>query len=291
METSADVKATQRALLVGRIAFVWAVVIVARLVYLQVVKHEDYLLAAKSQQKHTVQIPALRGELLARDGTPLAISIRTESAVVNPRRVKDPEFFGRMVGPVVGMDGAELALRIREKKEGKVRGGGFLMSKRHLTAEERDRLGYLRRTFPLEIVGDARREYPNGIVGAHVVGSIDAEGNGNAGLEQKLNSELKGKAGQMVVLTGSRQDNYLTWVTEESVQGVNLTLSLDRVIQHDAEKYLEEAVKETSAAGGTVLVMEPQTGAVLALANYPFFDPRHEVPTVQIGRASCRERV
>lgn len=279
METSAEVKATKRALLVGRIAFAWAVVIVARLLYLQVVKHEDFVQAAKSQQKHTVEIPALRGELLARDGTPLAISIRTESAVVNPMRVKDAEFFATMVGPVVGLDRRELAAALKERKEKKARGRGFLMIKRHLNAEERERLGYLRRTFPIEIMEDARREYPNGMVGAHVVGSISAEGNGNAGLEQKLNSELKGKPGKMVVLTGSRQDNYLTWVTEESVQGVNLTLSLDRVIQHDAEKYLAEAVQETSAAGGTALAMDPQTGEVLALANYPFFDPRHETPT------------
>lgn len=288
MDPSAETNATRRALLIGRIAFAWALIIVWRLVYLQVVKHEDFVLAAKSQQKHTVEIPALRGELLARDGTPLAISIRTESAAVNPMRVKDEEFFATMVAPVVGVDRKELAEKLRERKSKKARGRGYLMIKRHLSAEERERLSSLRRTFPIEIVEDARREYPNGLVGAHVVGSIDAEGNGNAGLEQKLNTELRGKPGKMVVLTGSRQDNYLTWVMEESVQGVNLTLSVDRVIQHDAEKYLAEAVQEANAAGGTVLAMDPQTGEVLALANYPFFDPRHEQPTAEEAEARHR---
>lgn len=288
MESSGDQKAAKRALLIARIALVWALVIVGRLVYLQVVKHEEFVKAAKSQQQHVVEVPALRGEMLARDGTPLVISIRTESAVVNPMRVENVDFFAAMVGPVVGRPAWELAEKMKELRERgakKGRGRGYLMIKRHLEGKERERLALLRRTFPIEIVEDARRERPNALLGAHVVGSTDAEGNGNAGLEQKLNAELKGRPGKMVVLTGSRQDHYLTWVTEESVQGVNLTLTLDRVIQHDAEKYLAEAVKETGASGGTVLVMSPNTGEVLALANYPFFDPRRETPTPEEASA------
>jgi cell division protein FtsI (penicillin-binding protein 3) len=288
MERTADEKATRRALLVGRIVFVWAVLIAGRLGYLQIVKHEEYVKLAKLQHKHMVQIPALRGELLGRDGKPLGISIRTESAAVNPMRIVDPEFFASVVAPVLGLDKKELAqelLRLKKRGPKKVRGRGFAMLKRHLTAEERDRLTALKRTFPIELVEDARREYPNGTVGAHVVGSIDAEGNGNAGVEQKLNGELKGKPGKMLVLVGSRQDSYVTWVSEESVQGLNVTLSVDPVIQYDAERYLAEAVEETRAEGGTVVAMDPQTGAVLALANYPLFDPRRETPTAAEAKA------
>ncbi len=288
MENPIDQKAARRAILVGRIAFVWALMIVARLIYLQVVKHEDYVKAAASQQLHTLEIPAVRGELLARDQSPLAISIRTESVAVNPMRVKDPDFFASVMAPALGLKPEDVAREIRQRQDRgkKGSGRGFLMIKRHITAEERDRLNFLRRTFQFEILDDARREYPNGLTAAHVVGSIDAEGNGNAGLEQKINEDLRGKPGKMMVLQGSRQDNYVSWVTQDSLQGVNLTLSIDRVIQHDAEKFLEEGVKASGAEKGTVVVMDPQTGEILAMTNYPTFDPRHETPTP--GEAAAR---
>jgi len=288
MENPIDQKAARRAMLVGRIVFIWALAIAGRLVFLQVVKHEDYTKAAASQHLHTLEIPAVRGELLARDQAPLAISIRTESVAVNPMRVKDPDFFANVMAPALNLNATKLAQDIRERQSRgprRVSGRGFLMIKRHLSAEERDRLNYLRRTFPFEILRDARREYPNGTTSAHIVGSIDAEGNGNAGLEQKLNEELKGKEGRMVVLQGSRQDSYVSWVSQDSVQGVNLTLSVDRVIQNDAEQYLAQGVKEAYAESGTVVAMDPQTGEILALANYPFFDPRHETPTKEEAEA------
>ncbi len=288
MAQTAEAKATTRAVLIGRIALVWAVIILLRLVQLQVWKHEDYKLAAQSQHKHLEEVPALRGEILSRDGSPLAISIRTESAAVNPMRIVNPEFFARVVAPVLGLNAAELTDKLnkaRPQNGRRARGRGFLMLKRHLTDEERSRLLPLRRTWPIELLEDARREYPNGVLAAHVIGSLNAEGNGNSGVEQKLNAELRGRPGKMLVLSGSREnDDYLTWVQEESVQGTNLTLTIDRVIQHDAEKYLAEAVKAAGATGGSVVVMDPANGAVLALANNPSFDPRVETPTEQEAR-------
>ncbi|NWF85905.1 MAG: transpeptidase family protein [Bryobacteraceae bacterium] len=282
MVPPSDEKALRRALWVGRIALIWALVIAGRLVWLQVVRHEDYLAAARSQQRHRVPIPSLRGEILDREGYPLAISIRTRSAVVNPQRVVDPIFFSRLIAPVLGLEPKDLASRLFEYKNRGARraaGRSYFVLKRHLTSEEKDRLAQLRRTFPIEIVEDARREYPGGLIGAHVVGSIDAEGNGNAGLEQRLNAELKGKAGQMIVLTGSRADHYISWVKEEARQGANLTLGIHRVIQYEAEAALKDGIREAHAAGGTVVALDPRNGEVLALANYPSFDPRREKPT------------
>lgn len=281
MENPVGDRASKRVILVGRIVLVWAVAIAGRLGYLQIYKHDDYVRLARAQHQHKIKIPADRGEILDRRGIPLAISIRTESIVVNPQRVADPQFFAAIVAPILDLDGKELADRITEYQDRgkKGRSRGFLMIKRHLSEEERYRLQPLRRTLPIEILPDHQRLYPNGMTGAHVIGSLDAEGNGNAGLEQKLNSEMEGKPGKMMVLTGSRQDSYVSWVSEESVQGTNLTLSIDRVIQHAAEEYLAEGVKEGMAASGTVIAMDPQTGEVLALANYPTFDPQHEQPT------------
>lgn len=280
MQPPIDEKALGRALWVGRIALLWALAIVGRLVWLQVIRHDDYLAAARSQQRHRVEIPSLRGEVLDREGVPLAISIRTKSAVINPQRLVDPIFFSRLIAPVLSLEPKDLASRLFEYKNRgakKGAGRGFFLLKRHLTDEERDRLAPLRRIFPIEVIDDARREYPGGEIAAHVVGSIDSEGNGNAGLEQKLNAELRGKPGQMIVLTGSRtDDHYVSWVKEEARQGANVTLSVHRVIQYEAEAALRDGIREAHAQGGTAVVLDPKTGEVLALANLPGFDPRKE---------------
>lgn len=268
---------------------IWALAIVGRLIWLQVIRHDDYLAAAKAQQRHRIEIPSLRGEVLDREGYPLAISIRTRSAVINPQRIVDPIFFSRMIAPVLSLEPRTLASRLFEYKNRGLRrkaGRGFFVLKRHLTEIEQHRLTPLRRTFPIEMLEDSRREYPGGSLGAHVVGSIDAEGNGNAGLEQKLNVELRGKPGQMIVLSGSRtDDHFVSWVKEEARQGLNVQLSVHRVIQHDAEAALRDGIREAGAQGGSVVVLEPRTGEILALANSPGFDPRKEGLTPDEAKA------
>ncbi len=280
MEPPTDEKALRRVIWVGRIAMIWALAIVGRLIWLQVIRHEDYLAAARAQQRHRVEIPSLRGEVLDREGYPLAISIRTRSAVINPQRIVDPIFFSRMIAPVLSLEPQALASKLFEYKNRGPRrkaGRGYFVLKRHLTEIEQDRLAPLRRTFPIEILEDSRREYPGGPLGSHVVGGIDAEGNGNAGLEQKLNVELRGKPGQMIVLSGSRtDDHFVSWVKEEARQGLNVHLSVHRVIQYEAEAALRDGVREAGAQGGSVVVLEPRTGEILALANSPGFDPRKE---------------
>ncbi len=275
----------RRAAIAGGVLMGLALAVVVKLVEFQVLKHEYYAERGRRQHLRDVRLPALRGELLARDAYPLAISIRTESAVVNPQQIRDPEFFARVVAPALGKKPEELAGPIAAKKRAGGPGASFYVVARHLTPEQRERLKPLQRTFPIHILPDVRREYPNGVTGAHVVGAIDAEGNGNAGVEQKLNEELKGRDGLMQVLAGSRQDRFLTWTRRDSLPGVNVTLSIDRVIQHDAERFLREGIEQAGAESGTVVVMDPRNGEVLALANYPTFDPRRERPTLEEAAA------
>lgn len=256
-----------------------AVVVLIRLVGLQVLGHERFAARARNQHERTVPVPALRGEVLARDSYPLAISIRTESAVVNPEEIRDVEFFARVVGPVVGRSADEIAAELHRRKTQKGRSWRHFVLERHLSEEKRNRLKALVRTFPVHFVPDVRREYPNGLTGAHVVGAIDAEGNGNAGIEQKLNQELKGEPGELRVHRGARLDSYASAVIRPAVPGVNVTLSIDRVIQYDAERFLAEGIRDSGAESGTVVVMDPRNGEILALANLPTFDPRRETPT------------
>ena len=268
----------RRLRIVAGVVLVWAIAISARLYEFQVVKHKELKASAEAQQQHIYQIPVLRGEISDRTGQLFAVSIPTESVVINPIRVKNPEFFAGQVATTLGLNAQEVRTRIEELQARKGKGRGFLLLKRHISAQEVVDLKHLPFN-AIEIVRDARREYPNNRVGAHVVGSIDAEGNGNSGIEQKLNADLKGRPGKMRVLTDSLQDPYVTWISDPGEQGANVTLTIQNVIQHVAERALEEGIHEASAERGSAVVMDPSNGEILALANFPNFDPSVDKPS------------
>ena len=270
----------RRLRIVAGVVLIWAIAISVRFYQFQVIKHQELKAAAEAQQQHTYQIPVLRGEISDRTGQLFAVSIPTESVVVNPMKVKSPEFFAGQMATTLGLNAQEIRTRIEELQARKGKGRGFLLLKRHISAQEVVDLKRLPFN-GIEIVRDARREYPNNRVGAHVVGSIDAEGNGNSGIEQKLNSDLQGRPGKMRVLTDSLQDPYVTWISDPGEQGANVTLTIQNVIQHVAERALEEGIKEANAEHGSAVVMDPTNGEILALANFPNFDPSVEKPTAE----------
>jgi cell division protein FtsI (penicillin-binding protein 3) len=265
------------------VAVLWALFILWRLGWLQLIEHEELKRLASAQQHATIEIPAGRGEILDRTGHPLALSVRTEDVAINPLRVADPAFFAANVAPVLGLDRQELEDGIAAIQQAVAEGGkkipgrGFRVLKRHIGSGEKEGL----RSLPFrnfEFLRNTRREYPNGPLAAHVVGSVDAEGNGNAGIEQKLDEELRGRPGRMNVLTDAHRGPFASWVSDPGRQGANLTLAIHLVIQHDAEVALAEGVRAAGAKGGSVVVMDPRNGEVLALANLPAFDPRDRRP-------------
>jgi cell division protein FtsI (penicillin-binding protein 3) len=265
---------------VAGLVLLWAIAIGAKLCLLQIVEHKELKQAVEAQQQRVLEIPVLRGEISDRTGQLFAVSIPTESAAINPQQVVSPEFFSGNVAATLGLNAAEVRGRIEELRSRKGPGRGFLLLKRHITAEEETGLKNL--PFKaVEFLRDARREYPNSRIGAHVVGSIDAEGNGNSGIEQKLNAELRGRPGRMRVLVDSLQDPYVTYVSDPGEQGANVTLTIHNVIQHVAERALEEGIEAAHAEKGSAVVMDPANGEILALANFPNFDPADEKPTQQ----------
>lgn len=293
MEQPVDARAARRVIFLGRLGIFWAALVLVKLIQLQVIDHEEFKKKAESQHHHSFPIPADRGEILDRTGHPLGISIRTKSAVINPQRVSNPEFFAGLVAPIVGWNPTDLEARIAELQgRGRGQGGsrGYLLLKRHINEDEEQRLRRLPFNF-VEIHRDSRREYPNGETAAHVVGSVDINNNGNSGLEQKLNEELKGETGRMRALTDSLLSPYYSWVEKESEQGTNLTLTLHNVIQHDVEKLLADGVAESGAKTGTAVVMDPRNGEILALANYPNFNPQEEIQgTAEQRRLALEKR-
>ena len=274
-----DERMSQRRLRsVALITLLWALAIAGRLVQLQVVQHAELQRLAESQQHHIYQIPVVRGEIADRAGHLFAVSIPTESVVIDPRVVKDPAFFAGSVARTLGLDVDEVRHKIEELKNRKGAARGFLLLKRHITPDEAEGL----KTLPfkaIEIVRDARREYPNGRVASHVVGSVDASGKGNCGVEQRLNADLSGRPGKIRVLTDSLRDPYVTEVSDPGEQAVNVKLTIHSVIQHAAETALREGVDASGARKGSAVVLDPATGEILALANFPDFDPGNPSPT------------
>lgn len=256
------------------VLLLWAGAVLARLVWLQVVEHDDLLAIARSQQQKEVAIPALRGALLDRSGQPLAKTLEADSVAVDPQQIPDLPQAAWVLAHALDLDQQRL-LSLMESF--KAKGRRFLWVARKLTPAESARVRALNLDY-VEFRQEMRRYYPAGRLAAHVLGSVgyvddtDVE-HGNAGLELSLEEDLAGKSGLARMYTDSRQNPYDSVVTREPVPGADLTLTIDSNVQYEAERQLAAAVKASGAKTGSVVALDPQTGDILALANYPAYDP------------------
>ncbi len=269
MNLRAEEQAISRLRWLARLFFFWALVILARLIFLQVVSHEEYARIATIQQQKLVEIQAPRGTIYDRNGHPLAMSIPVDSVCLNPMRLPDRSVAAEVLAGALGLDREQLRFEIEQAY---AKGRGFLWVKRKILPEESERL----RGYGLEWIEfrkESRRVYPKGPVGAHVIGSVNHEELGNSGIELSLDEELEGHAGAMRVVTDVRQRGFDSTVAAEAEPGRNITLTIDERIQYIAERELKKAAEANHCWTGSVVVMNPKNGEVLALANYPGFDP------------------
>ncbi len=257
------------------ILLLWVSAIFARLVMLQVFHHDELLRLAQQQQQKSEEIPALRGTIFDRAGQPLAKTLPAESICVNPLKIPDPGVAADILSRVLDVDRAGLYKRIVMAK---ARNAGFLWVKRKVSAEEAARV----RSLPfewLEFRSEMRRFYPHGQLAAHVIGSTgivdpdDTLEHGNGGIEMSFDDELGGRPGLARVYKDVRQTAYDSVVSRQPEPGTDLTLTIDSNLQYDAERALEAAALKTGAKTGSIVVLNPYTGDVLAMANYPTYDP------------------
>jgi len=270
-----ETQSTKRLLWLLRALIAWVVVIFLRLIWLQVLQHDELLRQAQSQQQRVVPIQAQRGSILDRSGQPLAKSLPAESVLVNPKRVKDAVVTANLLAPILGLDRRQLAEKIRA---GMRRESGFLWVKRKITASEADRV----RTYRLaevEFKEETRRFYPHGQLAAHVLGSVGIANpnetieRGTAGVEMSLDDDLAGVPGQMRVFNDVKQNPYDSVVGRKPEPGSDITLTIDQNLQYEAEKEIARAALASGAKTGSIVVMNPYNGEILAMANYPTFDP------------------
>lgn len=248
----------------------WMIVILGRLAQLQVVQHGKYRQAARAQQEKREPIPAERGEILDCNGNKLAMNAPTKAAVVNPLLIRDRGFAAKLISDILNLDSKKLEEELEAAARPPQR--GFLMVAQRVSAEEVEALKGLHLD-GLEIREGAFRQYPEHQLASHVIGNVNREGHGQSGIELKFDHELSGQAGVLRVIRDAKGEVYEQEVERPPQQGKNLKLTIDARLEAVAEQALEEAVTANHGSHGTLIAMDPYSGEIKALANYPTFDP------------------
>jgi len=254
------------------LSVVWIVafgLLLARMVDLQVVRAGALTRLAVRQQLESLRLPGRRGQIVDRAGRPLAINVEVDSVYAVPKAIEDPDAFARAVGPVLGLSPDEVRARLR-------RGGTyFAWLARRQPAEVADRLRALNLGDTVGVLPEARRAYPAGPLAASVLGFTGTDDAGLAGLELAYDAALRGAGGVEVANRDAigRELMQTQRIVTAPHTGATLVLTIDEVIQHIAERELALAVGRTQAHAGLAIVMDPETGALFALAASPSFDP------------------
>ena len=264
-----DILATKRVHLLARLAFLWAALIAGRLIQLQVIQHGEYKILAQHQQQHVVEVRAPRGMILDRHGERLAMSLPVESVCVDPLRVPDLAVTSDILSKILNLDSAGLLASLKSSVDNR---RGFLWIKRKVTPEEAARLRELKLDW-IEFRTESQRFYPNRSLAAHVLGGVDFEENGNAGIEQSFNDQLQGHPGELVLTEDVQKRGFKSNMETEPQPGQDIHLTIDASIQFIAEKELKDMVEKQHAKSGSVVAMDPRNGDIVAYANYPTYDP------------------
>jgi cell division protein FtsI (penicillin-binding protein 3) len=251
------------------IVLVWGGAIFVKLVALQVVHHQEYVKKARARQEEVVKLRAQRGPILDRTGRPLAMSVPTESVSVDPLKVPSLQVDSGLLARELHLDPAEVFHRIDTAHD---RRRGFLWVKRGITSQEADDVRDLKYDW-IHVDDGSERHYPNNKLASHLLGGVDFEERGNGGIEKALDAELHGTPGSADILTDVHHRGIFELVSKQARAGVSITLTIDEQLQFVAEREIAAAVKDHGAVSGSVVVMNPYNGEILALASYPTFDP------------------
>ncbi len=264
MRASAPRTPSRRLYIFAALLFLWIFAICFRLVRLQVVKFGFFEDLAERQRTRTLPVEPRRGNIYDRNGHPLAMSIDVDSVFAVPSEVHDKETTAAMLGKVLGLDAQDILVRLKMARP-------FVFIARRIDAETSTRI----RQLNLRGIGfrkEPKRFYPKRDLAAQVVGYVGMDGNGLGGLEQEFDDDLEGIPGRELVSVDAR-GKWFSRVEKPPDPGQNLVLTIDQTIQYIAERELQQGIEDTKAIAGTVVVENPRTGEILALANWPTFNP------------------
>ncbi len=260
----------RRLLVIGVLVGVWTVGIQARLVFLQVIQHPAYLERAVDQQTRVYEPAAERGDLLDRNGEVLAYSVDAGTVSANPRAIKDPSAVVKAVCAVFADCTQKERLQLIDALSRKDR--AFAYIRRGIAPSQAEQISALK--LPgINVQPESRRYYPKRELASHVLGFVGRDNNGLGGVEQAYDSIVRGQNGRVLMLTDAKHNAVEGRVEVEPTAGASLELTIDQVLQHIAERELRAAVEKHRAEAGTLIALDPNTGEILALANYPDFNP------------------
>jgi cell division protein FtsI (penicillin-binding protein 3) len=254
------------------IVLLWGAAIFFKLVSLQVFHHREYSNQARARQEVVIEIPAPRGTIFDRAGQPLAMSVSSQSVYLNPLKVPDLGVAAELLALVLHMDRAALYGRMQAAYENR---RGFLWVKRKISSLESESLRNLQLGW-IGVANETKRHYPKGSLAAQILGSVDFEEKGNAGIEKALEAELHGTPGRARLLTDVKRRGIDSQMASEARAGTPITLTIDERLQFVAERELAAAVASHKAVSGSLVVMNPYDGEILAMASYPAFDPNQQ---------------
>ncbi|RAP33663.1 hypothetical protein DID77_02620 [Candidatus Marinamargulisbacteria bacterium SCGC AG-439-L15] len=273
----------------GRLLFIMGccyfliAIIFFRLLYLQIYKHDEFKTRSKRQIRKVIKIDAHRGTIYDRHGDPLAISRPSYSIYAVPPEIKDKHLFAEHISKLLNQDKLYVYEKINTKFP-------FVWLKRKTSEEIRDAV-VASKLKGVSFLVEEKRYYPNNDLAGDVLGFVGTD-KGLGGLEYAFDDLLRGSSGQVIVegdprgyrlISGYRDvqgkptgfQQGVKGLSAHSFDGGHIYVTLDKTIQYAAEKALREGVQRYHAKKGQVIVMDPHTGDILAMADYPSFNPNH----------------
>jgi len=255
----------------------WMCLILVRLIDLQVIEHKKLKTEVIEQSQDLIKVLPTRGNIYDRNGKILARSLPAASVFFSPVKEEPLETQVKNIYQLKSI------LNLGENELKKIISG----------IEKRKRFTWIKRKIPLEVaeeikklklpgiylIEENRRYYPLGTLACHLLGGVNVDDAGMAGVEYYYNNELRGEEGQKLIMRDARRKEFFIQTVKETKPGKDLYLTIDATIQYIAEKELQQAVENFGANWGTVVILQPQTGEILALANYPNYDPNEFPPT------------
>jgi cell division protein FtsI (penicillin-binding protein 3) len=244
----------------------WGTVIGARLYFLQVVQSGSYRERADEQQQKAVTIVPPRGSILDSNGNPLAVSVPVKTIFARPGEISDVDAAAKTLSAITGESVAAITEKLRTSDK-------QVFIKRDAADAEVSAVEKSNLT-GIGVFEESHRQYPNNDLAAQVLGFVGSDEKGLGGLEYQYEEALAGSSGKVVYVKDGKQRRYNQ--SEQPAQsGANLITTLDKSIQFVVRQAVHDAIARTHAAAIYVGVMDPRNGAILAIENYPSFDPNN----------------
>lgn len=251
-----------------------ALAILVKLFYLQVFKHGYYVKMASGQHWARDVIPANRGKIYVKDDMtgglyPLATNKTLSLVFASPEEIKDKGLVARRLAPIIGVEEIKLRGLIENNHT-------YVPLKHQLSYEQSDKVKELKLD-GIYLSPEQVRYYPEGSLASQVLGYVDSEGKGRYGLEQYFDDDLSGIPGlyKAEISPSGKKIAFGNNVSVEPKDGDDVVLSINRDIQQQAEKLIKASVDKFQAENGSIIVEKPDTGEIVAMANYPTFDPNN----------------